>query len=279
MSNFAIKPTGNITEVHADTRKRDAGFLMEGHHCHTFYELFYVHSGKCRHLIEDRFYDLRAGDLILIPPMVLHYTRYIFGSCIRTVVLFRPEDITEETLRFLRSAGRASRDTTRYRVPPAAMDQVDNCLEQMTAEDRIDDEYTTLLRRAYLQSFLLLCCRICEVPDDEDPEEIRTNDRQILRAARYINENYMNTITTEDVARAVSFSPNYLSRRFRTEAGIGLHEYIVFVRLHHAAQQLLSSPDSITAIALRCGFSNSNYFKDSFKKKYGVTPRTYRNRR
>ena len=86
----------------------------------------------------------------------------------------------------------------------------------------------------------------------------------------------MYPITTADVARAVNFSPNYLSRRFRAEAGIGLHEYIVFVRLHHAAQELLSTTDSITAIALRCGFSDSNYFKDSFKKKYGVTPRSYR---
>ena len=86
----------------------------------------------------------------------------------------------------------------------------------------------------------------------------------------------MHPITTGDVARAVGFSPNYLSRRFRTSAGIGLHEYIVFVRLHHAAQQLISTGDSITEIALRCGFSDSNYFKDSFKKKFGVTPRDYR---
>ena len=86
----------------------------------------------------------------------------------------------------------------------------------------------------------------------------------------------MNPITTADVARAVGFSPNYLTRRFREAAGIGLHEYIVFVRLHHAAQELLSTADSITDIALRCGFSDSNYFKDSFKKKYGVTPRNYR---
>ena len=81
---------------------------------------------------------------------------------------------------------------------------------------------------------------------------------------------------TEDVARVVGFSPNYLSRKFRLSAGIGLHEYIVFVRLHHAAQELIATRDTITEIALRCGFSDSNYFKDSFKKKYGVTPRNYR---
>ena len=78
------------------------------------------------------------------------------------------------------------------------------------------------------------------------------------------------------MARAVGFSPNYLSRKFRAAAGIGLHEYIVFVRLQHAAQELVSTSDSITTIALRCGFSDSNYFKDSFKKKYGITPRNYR---
>ena len=33
--------------------------------------------------------------------------------------------------------------------------------------------------------------------------------------------------------------------------------------------------DCITDIAFRCGFSDSNYFKDEFKKKYGVTPRAY----
>lgn len=78
------------------------------------------------------------------------------------------------------------------------------------------------------------------------------------------------------MAAAVGFSPNYLSRRFRQATGIGLHEYIVFIRLHHAARQLVSTDDSVTDIALRCGFSDSNYFKDAFKKKYGVTPRAYR---
>ena len=97
-----------------------------------------------------------------------------------------------------------------------------------------------------------------------------------VQAAHYINEHYMNPMTTADVAQAVGFSPNYLSRKFRTAAGIGLHEYLVFVRLHHAALELISTHDSITTIALRCGFSDSNYFKDSFKKKYGVTPRDYR---
>ena len=65
MSENAVKPIWEIPDLRVETRTRDSGFLMNGHHCHNCYELFYVHSGKCRHLVEDHFYDLRPGDLIL----------------------------------------------------------------------------------------------------------------------------------------------------------------------------------------------------------------------
>jgi len=74
----------------------------------------------------------------------------------------------------------------------------------------------------------------------------------------------------------VGFNPNYLSRKFKETAGIGVHEYLVFTRLQHAALELVTTEDSVTEIAFRCGFSDSNYFKDAFKKKYGLTPRAYR---
>lgn len=50
----------------------------------------------------------------------------------------------------------------------------------------------------------------------------------------------------------------------------------MFIRLQHAANELLSTNDSVTEIAFRCGFVSSNYFKDAFKNAYGVSPRDYR---
>ena len=263
------------SEIHAETKLRDAPFVMTGHHCHSCIELFYVESGDCRFLIDDHIQDLRAGDFILVPPMALHYTRYVFGPCKRTVVLFRMEDVPEDVRRSMPRSGQIFTETTVFHVPEAYRGPVCRCLRQMAAEDKNRDDRSPLLLRTYLQELLLLCGRLCLFPS-EQPGDIHTSDQQILQAARYISAYYMNPITTADVARAVGFSPNYLTRRFREAAGIGLYEYIVFVRLHHAAQELLSTADSITDIALRCGFSDSNYFKDSFKKKYGVTPRNYR---
>ena len=75
---------------------------------------------------------------------------------------------------------------------------------------------------------------------------------------------------------AAGVSPNYLSRKFRQATGMGVHEYLSFLRLQQAAVDLAETTDSITDVALRCGFSDSNYFKDCFKRRYGVSPRTYR---
>ena len=75
--------------IHADIRTRDASFVMKGHHCHACCELYYTESGSCRFLIDENIYDLHTGDFILIPPMTLHYTRYVFGTCRRSVLLYR----------------------------------------------------------------------------------------------------------------------------------------------------------------------------------------------
>ncbi len=275
MSEREKAPIQAVDGIHAETRIRDQSFVMNGHHCHTCYELFYVENGACRFLINDHIYDLHAGDFILVPPMLLHYTRYLFGACKRTVILFRHEDLPPAVEALMPHEEHFFSEMRIFQVPEAHRVQIASCTQDMAAEDKIQDARSSLMRRILLHRLLLLCGRFCILISGL-PADIHTTDPQIMQAAQYIGTHYMAPITTADVAAAVGFSPNYLSRKFRQEAGIGLHEYLVFVRLHHAALELLSTRDSIITIALRCGFSDSNYFKDSFKKKYGVTPRNYR---
>ncbi len=261
--------------VYADSQLRNPQFIMTGHHCHNCYELYYVENGDCRFLTKNHLDDLHAGDFILIPPMTLHYTRYVFGSCKRTVILFRREDISEDVLQMMPRGEDFLSETRRFHVPEAYLRQVSECLRQIVLEEKLADARSPLMRRSFFQILLLLCSRVCLFPS-ESPGNIHTTDQQIVQTACFIHANYMLPITSSDIAQAIGFSPNHLSRKFRRATGVGLHEYLVFVRLDHAAQELISTEDSITAIALRCGFSDSNYFKDSFKKKYGVTPRAYR---
>ena len=268
-------PNHGTDGVHAETKLREQHFIMKGHHCHSCYELFYVESGDCRFLVDEHIFDLHAGDFILLPPLTLHYSRYVFGPCRRTVILFRGEDVMDEIRELMPRSALFFSEPAVFQVPEAYRGKVAGILQDMAAEDKLRDVRSAPMLKMRLQTLLLLCGRVCRFLLDP-PADIHTTDQQILQAARFICQRYMEPLTSAQVAGAVGFSPNYLSRKFRASTGIGLHEYIVFVRLQHAAQELVSTSDSITTIALRCGFSDSNYFKDSFKKKYGVTPRNYR---
>ena len=270
--------TGEITRIHVDRRTRDAGYLMRSHHCHPYFELSYIEHGSCRFFVEDTMYDLHDGDFLLIPPQVFHYTRYLFGPCLRCGIYFRLEDFEGELLSFLPEGQEFLTRLRVFQAPSASRRELAGLIGRMAAEEECFDERSPLMLKAQFQELLLLCSRVC-IHLAENPASIHTTDRQVLQAARFINEHFRQQITAGDIANAAGFSPNYLSRKFREAAGIGVHDYLVFIRLRNAAFELLTTDDSVTDIALRSGFSDSNYFKDVFKKKYGMTPREYRKTR
>lgn len=268
-------PEKTIDKIYAESDLKAGGFVMPSHHCHPYFELFYVESGACRFLIENNIYDLHTGDFMLIPPWMFHYTRYLFGPCRRNLVFFRTEDIGEPVKRLLPHQTDFFSEMRIFQVPAAHREQIAALLSRMVTEEKINDERSEPMLHALLQELFLLCSRECSFLQDT-PANIHTTDRQIVQAARFISSHYMDPITAADIAAAADFSPNYLSRKFREAAGIGVHEYLVFIRLQHAALELIATDDSVTEIAFRCGFSDSNYFKDAFKKKYGLTPSAYR---
>ena len=275
-SSKPIRSSQNMIEkIFAETQLREAGYVMPEHHCHPYYELFYVETGECRILIDNAMYDLHAGDFILMPPQSLHYTRYLFGPCRRAAVFFRDSDITEDVQQLLPHQPDFFARTRIFQVPEAHREQIRGILIKMIAEEKIGDDYSAALQQALLRELFLLCGRLCTFPE-EAPAEIHTTDRQIVQAARFISDHYAEPISAADIASAAGFSPNYLSRKFRAAAGLGLHQYLLFIRMKHAALELISTTDSVTEIAFRCGFSDSNYFKDAFKKFYGLTPSAYR---
>ena len=63
-----------------------------------------------------------------------------------------------------------------------------------------------------------------------------------------------------------NLSPTYFSRKFRLITGQTFKEHVNYIRLRQATQMLLMTDNSITKIAMLCGFGSSNYFKDLFKK-------------
>ena len=92
----------------------------------------------------------------------------------------------------------------------------------------------------------------------------------------YIYEHYADNLSLEYVADKFNLSRSYLSKKFKTATGFGFKEYIINVRIQNACNLLLETNKSITDIAFECGFNDSNYFGDAFRKAKGISPHKYR---
>lgn len=104
----------------------------------------------------------------------------------------------------------------------------------------------------------------------------KKGDQQIAEIVKYIDDNYSKQISLGDIAKNFFISPYYLSRKFKSEVGYTINQYIQNLRLGKAEQRLAFEDTSIKTIAAECGFENLKYFYSVFKVKTGHTPNEFR---
>ena len=100
----------------------------------------------------------------------------------------------------------------------------------------------------------------------------------ISPALGFVHENYTSDINLADAAKVCHVSEGYFSRSFKKLTGRSFSEYINFVRLANAKKLLISSALSVTEVGFASGFSSTSYFITKFRRFYGETPYSYRNK-
>ena len=267
---------GQIKRVHIDERQREAGYIMSSHHLHPYFELCFVEHGSCRFLVGDGMYDLSEGDFLLIPPDIIHYTRYLSGPCRRSGIYFRLSDLEEQVIAMLPGGESFFSEMRIFHVPEAYQKQYNELIAAMVLEEQVNDGRTPMILRMQLQVLLLNSSRICVFLRDT-PADIHTADRQVLEAARYINEHFRYPISIHDLSQHAAISPFYFTRVFRQETGYTPHQYIINTRLANAKFLLRTTEDSIKDIAIQTGWNSESTFCTAFRKSTGTTPTDYRN--
>ena len=100
--------------------------------------------------------------------------------------------------------------------------------------------------------------------------------RRLLGTLRYMQDNYSSKITLTELAKTASMSVSNFSAVFRRTFGMAPLDYLLQLRLRHAAYLLQHTEEKIITIAEECGFfSNSNFIK-AFTRMAGQTPSEYR---
>lgn len=102
-------------------------------------------------------------------------------------------------------------------------------------------------------------------------------NRRIHEAAEWIRNHADQPLKTEQIAARFQYHPDYMSKLFRQEFGMGLKEFIDSARMEKIKMLLLNSSEPLQMIAARCGFPEYKYFLKFFRQHQGVSPTAFRN--
>jgi AraC family transcriptional regulator of arabinose operon len=95
----------------------------------------------------------------------------------------------------------------------------------------------------------------------------------------FIQQNYMHhTFSIHSIESLMHVSHSWLCALFKRETSMSMHEYLISVRLSHAADLLINSDLPINEISYMCGFCDALYFSSAFKKRYTLSPLNYRSK-
>ena len=108
---------------------------------------------------------------------------------------------------------------------------------------------------------------------------ISLTDNDIIKTLQWLSLNYQKELSVNDIAKTMNMGTQVLCKKFKKQMHISLMRWINNHRLNMAAKLLLITESSIKEISSQVGFADNLYFSKLFKKKYGCSPKLYRDNR
>ena len=139
------------------------------------------------------------------------------------------------------------------------------------------ENYPIQVRYCLSRSFSLIAAN-AEIIESElrYTGKYQHDELRIKKALLFIERNYAEDITIDDIARSAEISVSTCLRLFSTVLGTTPVQYLIRHRLQKAAEELQrESGKTIAEIAYACGFSDASYFNRCFRKAYAMTPSEY----
>ncbi len=254
-------------------------------HSHDFYELVIVTSGSGIHFTEHAEYEILPGDVFVLEAGYSHgYSKtsdlflynIIFDRALLDQTLFDLSKMPGYHAIFnIEPKYRQDHEfSSRLRLHPKELTQITERVQLLKRElDHRGEGYgARALALAYFIEIIVSLSRIYSQTNLPDSKVIH----RLAAAFSYIENNSDRTIRIEELTDVTHMSHSTLNRAFKKAAGCSPVEYQLQLKVKKACSLLITTNLSITMIAERVGFSDSNYLSRQFKKIMHMSPREYR---
>ena len=242
----------------------------------TDYEINIILHGKAEFRYGDKSSILLEDDVLLINPGVGHASFALEEDTIALVMKFSVNAFrrwlkNDEAYYFSDCiSDTQSRNSISYR-------RIRYFCAQLLYALSHEDTFSDLMSKASVEMLLAFLCynfkpQVIYFPVDRYGV-MKENVRQITK---FIEENYAQKITLDDLAAFTHYNRTYLSSFFKNSVGMNFYEYLTRIRFQMAVKDLTVTTKSLTDIAIDNGFSDLRSFNKRFKETFGLSPADYR---
>ena len=244
-------------------------------HSHDYYEIYFFADGSVKYYVENESYELKKGDVLIIPPGKMHrpvieenipYERYVLW--IYNSYLMKNSGISG----FIKIINTLADKKKTHLVSFAGggYEQLCTLLDRTLDNFNSQDELSEYVAESCI---MLILDSLKKAFSEADYAEYDESDiiRQVIA---YLNENYITSPTLDELSAKFFVSKYYLSHRFKEYTKTSVHNYILTKKIN-LAKELLKGGRSPQNVSEQCGFSTYSNFYKAFVERTGVSPRKY----
>ena len=242
------------------------------YHSHTFWEIFFLISGKGIHYLNGEKIPLNIGDAYILRPGDKHFVE-MCPSTPPNGYSQRDIYVTEAQMQnlchFLDSENdiysvlKNSPETPRFHLQDYEIQSI-----QTMATHRNGSGAPT--------SYKLMVAMMIDLYLAYDPQSSGGKPAWIEQLAATIRRERDKNKPLEEYIRQTGYCHAHVCREFKKYTGMRLNEYMMSCKLEYSTALLAQRNNSIAQIAYHLGFSNGSNYISCFRRHYGVTPNSWR---
>ena len=253
-------------EVYKINIFRDTNFEL---HMHKSCEFVYLYSGSTTFVVGQKEYSIEEGQSLLLQPYQIHSSKDSQNAVI-LIVSFPLSQVHT----FATAIEKMVPNSPFFVLSPKTRDYVLNCIfGDFVPNDRIikhpvPDALTS-------KGMLYAIC--ADYMKQITLTRTNMKSESLFSAClAYIEKNYTENITLNDIAQYLNYDYSYLSRYFHEVFGISFKTLVNQYRCERASVLISTTHEKMSDIALQCGFQNIRSFNRIFKLLMGRTPIEYK---
>jgi AraC-like DNA-binding protein len=275
---YEVPPDSNVLALLGAGWIREYGNDTDILHFHNFLEIGYCVEGGGTMNYVGKKHPYTKGSITVVPPNYIHHTNSYPGEKCHWEYLF----VDVESVLEKQFPGRLPLRTwfiqSIYRnalvMHQETSSKIADLILAVMDEHRSKGKYYKESVKGLLQSLIVCLARL----SDDDMEEVSTgmSVSAIAPAIDYVAKHYREKITILSLAETCHLSETHFRRLFSQSMNISPQAYINLIRIEEVCKLLQTTEESISEIAVKCGFMTPSTLNRNFKEIVGMSPMQFR---